>query len=603
MWGQMKLSKLYSNKPNLFGPIDFRTGLNVVLAEIRLPENRNKDTHNLGKTTLTRMIDFCFLAGRDKDFFLFKNEDLFEDFVFFLEIGLADATYVTVRRSVAEHSKISFKKHEAAHQDFTDLSEDDWDHYGLPLDRAREMLDGLLDWRAVSPWDYRKGLGYQLRTQDDYGDVFQLRRFAIGKHKDWKPYVAHILGFNHELIEQYYAKLEKLEDKRSIVETVKAELGGSVDDLSKIEGILLLKQTDAEKMQRLLDAFDFREQDKDRTEELVSGINARVAELNSRRYSLNQTRRKIDSSLEEDQILFKPDQAERLFKEVGILFPEQIKKDYSQLIAFNRAITDERRGYLREERTEIEVELKAIAEELDDLGKRRAAVLGFLSTTDVFAKYKQVTDDLVTLRADIATLERQREFLGRLQELRGEIRALTEECVHLQSQIEANVESQNSDKTSLFSSIRLYFSEIVEEVLAHKALLSVSPNSSGHLEFKAEILDDKGKATSADRGHTYLKLLCVAYDLAVLRAHLGDRFPHFVYHDGVFESLDDRKKANLLAVIRKYADLGVQHVITLIDSDMPTPEAEDQPVFAPDEVVLTLHDEGSEGRLFRMKAW
>lgn len=599
----MKLSKLYSNKPDLFIPIGFQAGLNVVLAEIRLPENRSRDTHNLGKTTLVRMIDFCFLAGRDKDFFLFKHKDLFEDFAFFLEIGLADATYVTVRRTVAEHSKISFKKHEAAHQDFTDLSEDDWDHYDLPLERAREMLDGLLDWRAVSPWDYRKGLGYQLRTQDDYNDVFQLRRFAIGKHKDWKPYVAHVLGFNHELIEQYYAKLEKLEDKKSIADTVKAELGGSVDDLSKIEGILLLKQTDAEKMQRLLDAFDFREQDKDRTEQLVSGINARVAELNSRRYSLNQTRRKIDTSLEEDQILFKPDQAERLFKEVGILFPEQIKRDYSQLIAFNRAITDERRGYLQEERAEIEVELKAIAEELDDLGKHRAAVLGFLSTTDVFAKYKQVTNDLVTLRADIATLERQRGFLGRLQELRGEIRALTEECVHLQSQIEANVESQNSDKTSLFSSIRLYFSEIVEEVLAHKALLSVSPNSSGHLEFKAEILDDKGQATSADRGHTYLKLLCVAYDLAVLRAHLSDRFPHFVYHDGVFESLDDRKKANLLAVIRKYADLGVQHVITLIDSDMPPPEAKDKPVFAPDEVVLTLHDEGPEGRLFRMKAW
>lgn len=599
----MKLSKLYSNKPDLFSPIDFQAGLNVVLAEIRLPENRGRDTHNLGKTTLVRVIDFCFLTGRDKDFFLFKHINIFENFVFFLEIGLADATYVTVRRSVAEHSKISFKKHEAAHQDFTDLSEDDWDHNALPLERAREMLDGLLDWRAVSPWDYRKGLGYQLRTQDDYNDVFQLRRFAMGKHKDWKPYVAHVLGFNYKLIEQYYAKLEQLEDKKNIAETVKAELGGSVDALSKIEGILLLKQNDAGKMQKLLDAFDFREQDMDRTEQLVSGINIRIAELNSKRYSLTQTRRKIDTSLEEDQILFKPDQAERLFKEVGVLFPEQIKRDYNQLIAFNRAITDERRSYLQEERTEIEAMLKIIAEELDDLGKRRAVVLGFLGTTDVFAKYKQVTDDLVILRADIADLERQRGFLGRLQQLRGEIRALTEECVHLQSQIEANVESQNSDRTSLFSTIRIYFSEIIEEVLAHKALLSVSPNKSGHLEFKAEILDDDGKATSADRGHTYLKLLCIAYDLAVLRAHLGDRFPHFVYHDGVFESLDDRKKANLLGVIRKYANLGVQYVITLIDSDMPPPEAKDKSVFAPDEVVLTLHDEGPKGLLFRMRPW
>lgn len=599
----MKLSRLYSNKPDLFGPIDFQPGLNVVLAEIRLPKNKDKDTHNLGKTTLGRVIDYCFLAGREKDFFLFKHEDIFKDLVFFLEIGLGDATYLTVRRGVRDHTKISFKKHEAAHQDFTELSEGSWDHFNLAFDRARAMFDGLLDWRAVSPWDFRKGLGYHLRGQDDYRDVFQLRRFAVGKHKDWKPYVAHVLGFDHSLIEQYYSKLEQLEEKKAVAETVKAELGGSVDELSKIEGILLLKQKDAEKKQLLLDAFDFRQQDKDQTDQLVEGINARVAELNSRRYSLNHARRKIVTSLEEDQILFEPDQAERLFKEAGVLFSGQIKKDFSQLIAFNRAITEERRGYLREERAEIEAELKTIAEELDELGKHRSAVLGFLSSTDVFDKYKQVTDDLVALRADIATLERQRGFLHRLQELRGEIRALTEACVHLQSEIEANVESQNSDKTSLFSVIRVYFSEIVEEVLAHKALLSVSPNNNGHLEFRAEILDDKGKATSADLGHTYRKLLCIAFDLAVLRAHLADKFPRFVYHDGVFESLDDRKKANLLKVVRGYADLGVQPVITLIDSDMPPAGEDERPVFTSDEIVLTLHDEGDDGRLFRMKAW
>lgn len=88
-----------------------------------------------------------------------------------------------------------------------------------------------------------------------------------------------------------------------------------------------------------------------------------------------------------------------------------------------------------------------------------------------------------------------------------------------------------------------------------------------------------------------------------MRAHLDDKFPRFVYHDGVFESLDDRKKANLLKVIREYADLGVQPVITLIDSDMPPAGNNEGLVFSPDEIVLTLHDESPDGRLFRMKAW
>jgi uncharacterized protein YydD (DUF2326 family) len=199
--------------------------------------------------------------------------------------------------------------------------------------------------------------------------------------------------------------------------------------------------------------------------------------------------------------------------------------------------------------------------------------------------------------------DRQRGFLHRLQELRTEIRTLTEERSHVQSQIEADVEKQNADKNSLFSAIRVFFSEIVDDVIARKALLSVSPNRMGHLQFSAEILDEDGNATSADRGHTYRKLLCIAFDLAVLRAHLDVRFPRFVFHDGVFESLDDRKKENLLTVFRSYVDLGIQPIITLIDSDLPVRPEGEPPVFAEGEIILALHDENEQGRLFKMRSW
>lgn len=187
--------------------------------------------------------------------------------------------------------------------------------------------------------------------------------------------------------------------------------------------------------------------------------------------------------------------------------------------------------------------------------------------------------------------------------MRGQTRLLTEELQNLQSRIEADVDAKNSDKESFFSEIRLYFSEIVEEVIDRKALLSVVCNKQGHLEFKAEILDESGNATSADDGYTYRKLLCIAFDLAVLRAHLGEQFPRFVYHDGVFESLDDRKKENLLGVIRAYAGLGLQPVITLIDSDVPARKDGRTSVFDETEIALLLHDENEQGRLFTMKAW
>lgn len=95
----------------------------------------------------------------------------------------------------------------------------------------------------------------------------------------------------------------------------------------------------------------------------------------------------------------------------------------------------------------------------------------------------------------------------------------------------------------------------------------------------------------------------VAFDLAVLRAHLDGKFPRFVYHDGVFEALDPRPKQNLLDITREYSELGIQTVITLIGSDAPPPAPSKADAFEPDQVIVKLHDNGKDGRLFKFESW
>ncbi|MBF0320431.1 MAG: DUF2326 domain-containing protein [Nitrospirae bacterium] len=598
----MKLSRLYSNKPEIFEPIDFIAGLNVVLAEIRLPENKKKDTHNLGKTTLGRLIDFCLLSGKDKHFFLFKHEEYFEEFIFFIEIELLDGTFITVRRSVANATKTSFKKHKDRKQDFSELPETSWDHLDMPFEKAKDLLDGILDLRSIKPWPYRKGLAYLLRSQKDYIDVFQLDKFK-SSHKDWKPYLAHILGFNAEIIKEHYSKYEELLKKLEVEKIIKNELGESADNLSEIEGILSIKQSETEIKQKSLDAFDFRGNDKEKTKQLVDEIDAEIADLNSKRYYLMHNKKKIDSSLDEERILFNPEEASKLFEEAGVFFEGQIKRDFEQLIKFNRAITEERRSYLLEERAEIDAQLKDVNSQLNDYGNKRSGTLSFLSETDTFLKYKHLTNELVILKADIESLEDKRKKLHRLQELRKEIRMLDSEKKQLQTLIEEDAAKLNSDKGALFDKIRILFNKIIEEIVDQKAVLSVEPNREGHLDFRSEFLDREGNTTSADMGHTYKKLLCIAFDMAILNAHASDRFPHFVFHDGVFESLDDRKKKNLIRVIRQYSDNGIQHIITLIDSDLPQQISSEETLFEDSEIVLKLHDENDSGRLFKMPPW
>ncbi len=596
----MKLSRLYSNQPAVFSAIDFRDGLNAVLAVIKLPENKLKDTHNLGKSTLVRLIDFCFLSQKKSDFFLFKHEDRFADFVFFLEIETAPGVFLTIRRSVAHATQVAFKHHAIRRQDYSALPLANWDHMAPSFDKAKELLDSFLGWTSLASWKYRQLMGYLLRRQEDFQDVFQLHKFA-GRHKDWKPFLALLLGFDDRLITALYEQEDLLEKKRRESQTLRHSLGFADGDLARVEGLLLIKERDIESRQKLLDAFDFREADLDHTSNLVNRTDARIAELNQRRYALARNKKKIEDSLGEETPQFNVDSAQQLFEEAGVLFSGQLKQDFDQLRRFNHAISEERTTYLREELNDIDAELLAVSAKLVHLNEVRSEQLKFLSATDVFDKYKALSTELTELKADIADLHHQKDNLLKLDTLQREIEQAARDCERLRSDVKANV-SALSDKKSLYSAIRIYFDEIIEKVIGRKAILSVSLNSEGHLDFKAEILDAVGNATSADAGHTYRKLLCVAFDLAVLRAHGGSAFPRFVVHDGVFETLDNRKKENLLEVLRKYADLGLQPIVTAIDSDLP-PRPADSPFFAPDEIVLTLNDLGDSGRLFKMPVW
>lgn len=65
----MQLSKLYSNK-DTFKSIKFNiNGLNIVYAEVKSELKEKKNSHDLGKTKLSEVIDFMLLKEIDKKHF------------------------------------------------------------------------------------------------------------------------------------------------------------------------------------------------------------------------------------------------------------------------------------------------------------------------------------------------------------------------------------------------------------------------------------------------------------------------------------------------------------------------------------------------------
>lgn len=167
----MQLSRLYCNRPDIFGPIEFNSRdkshlLNVVFGAVKEPKNKNRDSHNLGKTTLIHVIDFMLLKDiTGTSHFLETHAKRFEMLTLYFEIAVGDGTSVTIKRSIVEPTRIALISHEDILQDFHDHPPEAWDHDDLALTAAREILDGVLNLRVIEPYDFRKAQTYFLRTQ------------------------------------------------------------------------------------------------------------------------------------------------------------------------------------------------------------------------------------------------------------------------------------------------------------------------------------------------------------------------------------------------------------------------------------------------------
>jgi len=598
----MRLSRLYSNRPAVFGPIDFQPGLNVVLGEIRLPENHARSTHNLGKTTLSRVIDFCLCLKRSKDFFLFKHEELFKGLVFFLEVETLSGTFITIRRSVNAASKLAFVSHEARWQDFTDASGSDWDHENLPFEAGRQLLDGILKLTAVKPWSFRAPVGYALRTQSDFTDVFQLSKH-LGKHRDWKPYVAHILGFDADLVASGFTLVEQIEELKATIATLRRELEPANVDLDQIRGLIEIKQKEVSAVEAAVDRFDFAIQDASINTDVVERLDREIAELNNERYSLSRTRRRLLDSLQAERIQFRPEAARRLFEEAGVVFPSQVVKEFEDLVRFNKEISEERIDYLKAELDLANGQLANLASRLEMLNEQRQSELEFLGDTESVSKYREMNNRLVVMKNELGSLERQRDAVAGIRERDRQLRAVVREREDQVEALQGNIDACGEDKSGRYSRIRAVLAEICERFLRHKALITTRLNDGGNIEFEAGFLDPDDLPTSEDEGKSYKQALCAAYDLAVTKVLLDEDFIRFVYHDGLLEGMDDRVKLNMIDVVRELADQGIQQILTVIDSDLPLRRDGTKFAFDDDEIVLVLHDEDVSGRLFRTETW
>jgi uncharacterized protein YydD (DUF2326 family) len=595
----MKISKIYSNKPNVFEAIEFNEGFNVIIGEIKLSENIGVDSHNLGKSKLTDLIDFGFLKQRNKSTFLFKHFELFSEFIFFFEFKLNDGSFLTVKRAVDKNTQIYFKRHKSNLQNFSSLPDTEWDYKKLAFEKAKLLMDSFTNLSAVAPWNYRMALSYALRRQDDFNDIFQLRKFGP-KHISWKPYIGHMLGFNGSNLQRNYELKNSIDKAEGQLKELQNDIGLYQGDEEEIlRDALLAKDEEVKVLQSQLDDFNFDETDTKAVEELSEEIDIEIEELNRVRYYLKVNIKKLKKALVGKPVSFELGKTEKIFNEAGVLFGEQVKRSYSELLEFSRRITVERRSLVMEQLSDLEKQLCEVSAQLSHLNLEKSRKVSFLTNTSTFEKYREVSRRLLLINTEIDSIKRKLEISEQIKSKESELRKLKSEKNDVIDKIRVDREVVTKSKKSVYKDIKDHFSCFVKKVLDKEGRISTDQNKEGNLEFLAGFVDGEYNYTSEAEGCSYKKILCIGYDLAVNISYKNLGFSRFIYHDGGLETLDTRKKIEFLNYIRSVPEShGIQYILTLIDSDLP-----ENVNFTDEEVILTLHDDGEQGLLFKMPSW
>lgn len=516
---------------------------------------------------------------------------------FFGEFLLNDGRCVTIRRSVDSNTKISIKVHTQKYLSLEGC--DDWDFVDLPLHSKNlsqnpvYKVNLLLGFDVLGHYNYRSTIGYFFRTQSDYQDIFRLSKFA-GKHKDWKPIVFEMFGFNGDVLSEKYSLDEELEKKKQFIVQAKESFYIQPEEVDKLNSLIQVKENEKEILQRDVDNFSFCAEDFNVNTQLVGEIEKKISELNAAAYTLSFEIEKLEASLQ-NNFLFDLNSIQEIFSQVELYFPQELKKTYADVIQFNSDIFDDRRKYIEKTLHDKKTKLGHVNVELVECDKLRSDLLGQLKEKDTFLKYKSRQKQVLSMELEVSNLRNQLDKMQVVKTLQEHLVNTETKIQNLKNIIQSEIEVGNVD----YGNIKNLFSRYVKYITNELAILATSVNGRGNVEYSADYIDEVNKLiTAKSGGYTYYKILCACFDMALLSHYSNRSFCKTVYHDGVLECLELRKRMKYIDVVRELSEKNnIQYIMTAIQDDVPVVNGVSY--FKDEEIALTLDDrESNEGKLF-----
>lgn len=555
------------NNYGLIREIEFQKGLNLIIDET-IALNQKSTGNNVGKTTVLRLIDFCF--GSDgKNIYEdpeFKGQEntLIKDFLVntkaLITITLIDDLDIPSEEIIISKN---FLKYSRKIQTINNIPYDNDKDFDLKL---KELI---FDTKVQKP-TFKQIISKNIR--DEKNKLSNIVRVLnpFTKDEEYEALFLFWLGINTDNHNQKELLAKDKTREEGFQRRLKKE-----GELSLVIQQLEVVNSKIQDLKIIKDNYNFNNQFEEQLSEL-SSLKLSLSKLSTEFSRLNMRRELIEESkseLENEKVNINVEQIEELYRRASKLIPD-LQVSFEETVKFHNDLLNEKITYIESELPSIIERSRSIASEMSIKRSRERELSEFVSMSDYGEDYEKVLIDLNTLYEQKGNLEERKNIWNNSIE---NLNRIEEEL----ETINLDINSKDSIIQKRISLFNKYFTNISNKLYGEEYLLSTQKNDKGYDLIVTNI--EGNPSTGKKKG----QIAAFDFSYILFADKIDIKCLHFIMHDQL-ENVHDNQLSTILVDLAN--SINCQFILPIVRDKIP-PEIDIEPY-----VILSLSE---EAKLFK----
>lgn len=531
------IHRLYSSLPS-FKNLDFRQGLNVLLAEKSEGATSRQTRNRAGKTSLIEIVHFLTGANIDEKS-LFRAQEL-QDVSFGMSFDLSEER-VTIERQNKKGVGLRLNDNRTSATEWKERL--GWDMFGL----ARTADD-----EGRSP-TFRSLFAYFARRATSGAFLTPEKQASMQGTGDYQMALMYLFGLDWTIARDWQSVRDREKTLDELKKAAKSGAFGSIiGSAAELRTQLTVAEDRLRRLKQEIEQFHVHPQYRDMEAE-ADDLTRKLGGLANDNTIDLALIRDLELALESEIPPALTD-LQSVYEEAGITLPDLVKKRYEDVRGFHESVVRNRRDYLAGELDDARSRVEVRNQEKVRLDERRAEIMGTLNSHGALDQFSR-------LQAEVGRVESQVEALRQRFDSAEKLEGTKSELEIERNRLLLRLRRDFTEQKKRLSEAILAYEQTSKRLYEDAGSMLVDETSNGPV-FRFPIHGERSE------GIKNMRIFCFDMMLMRLCAQRGIG-PGFLIHDShLFDGVDGRQVISTLRVGAETAEeLGFQYIVTMNEDD------------------------------------